>query len=233
MSEFYDHTTTPERERLGRLASAWQGRFEEQMQVFYAQGHPTLDGLLDLIWDYAIMARIDPQNQEEKAARIALNKTVWEGTQDDPALYLRLRYSIASAKHHQENNSSIIASSDSLIVPLFQAVYMAAYNRKAHEIFGAETDITNVVLDRLIERVNHKIAELGAEPPTQIIPVGTKGTWKGIPVTIESYAGSGRIILQAESYEGHGELWTLGASNGADPTTFATDFVPDHTEVSS
>ena len=59
----------------------------------------------------------------------------------------------------------------------------------------------------------------------EIIPEGTSGVFRGIPVTLESYTDQGLIWLKADTYEGHNALYEHQKSGGVSPENLRLHFV--------
>lgn len=215
-----------------KLAEAWQERYSLRLDDFYKQEHPVLDQLIDIIWEEAVLGRISPVNAQEKEVRQALEKTVWPGDRNDPTLYWRLIYSIASSKEAIDRGYSIAASGSSLIVGAYQAVYQAYLTQKSTELFG-EQNPQLTILDEIAKRAKEKLQELGVTPPDRLVPIGASGIWKGIPVKVGQYLEDGRVWLEAVNYEDRMRLYDAGASQGVEPEELDIDNFTVETENNS
>ena len=83
------------RAALKEKAQAWRKRYEDALSAIADRQDAKLDDLVEVIWEQGILDRIAPIDAEEKRARKELRGDLWDGTRDDPELYLRIMYSAA------------------------------------------------------------------------------------------------------------------------------------------
>lgn len=219
---------TPEkktpRERLEEnrkeKAGRWQARYEEKLDMVLNSDKIDRSALVDVLWKEGVLGRVAPEDREEKHARMQLEKAVWKGKRDDPELYWRILYSAGAAKNAVEKRYSITAGSHGYITGALQDIYKISSSPKAESVFPETKEGENlaiILIEELIDRAKKELEKRGVKPPKKLLPIGSKGKWNGIEVTIESYTDDGLVWLKTESEEDHMKLYKFTHGRGASP----------------
>lgn len=192
--------------RTSELAHQWQKVFETKKTELLSRPDATMDNVVDLYWQYYILARVAPEDPEVKAARQSKRKDVWPGTRDDAEVYERFLYSILYAKDSLGRNYTSIgagyaagAVSDSLRI-----VYTKFLKDLPKAKYRDEPDILFFV-DKFVEKAK-KALELHGGDASKLLTIGAKGEIDGIPVTVDAITDKGEVWLKANSAAEHVKL---------------------------
>lgn len=203
-------------------ASAWQEKYKEILDDFFQKENVSRKELIDIIWEYGILERISPKNENEKQARKSLKKTVWEGDRENPELYWRLLYSTAASLEAIKNKYSIVAPSYGYITGAFEGLNRALLPQHCQAIFpesekNPNTNFHEIILNDIIEKAKSEIENKGKKPPKNLIPYGTEINWQGQKFNVERYTFDGKILLEADTPEKHNFLFDTGVADGIPP----------------
>lgn len=217
-----EHEKGAEREYQKEIASRWQKRFDDALERVTSDEHSTLDQLLDVIWNDGILGRIAPTDPQEKAARVALQKDVWQGSRDDEELYWRILYSAGYVTEPEVlRHSTFPTGYASGAVGRGRMAVLMSKDRGAHVIPKEHQDDPLLFLaGKIMDRAREEIRKRGGAPHDTLIPWNAKATWNGMKVQVTRYTSDGLLYLKGESYQDHikiGELTDfVGAISPAD-----------------
>ena len=207
-------------------ARAWEKRYEEALTSYCEQANANFEGLVDLIWEKGILEHVSPSESEEHQARQVLQKDVFD--RDDVRLYWRLLYSIADSIDASTNSRSVAGGFATQAV--VKAVYFA-HSGNTEKILPAGNAIMSID-NALVDKAKQELVKRGVAHP-QIIPLETKGTYNGIPVTVDHYTSTGLIALEANegeqlsAREAHMKLGELTRyTNAVRPEELVEGFIP-------
>lgn len=197
-------------EELKEKAEAWLTRYDKRMDQFLEQSDPSKEELMDILWEHGVLDRIAPVDPDEKQAREKLGKTVWKGDREDPELYWQLLYSAAAVEDNVKKGRTITASGSGYVSGAFQGYHQAMFDEeKGAKIFTDEERKagTEILIKDLMDRAKKELTKRGITQHEKMIPLGGKGEWHEIPVTVNGYTEKGLIQLRADSMEGHAALY--------------------------
>jgi len=211
-------------ENIKKKAHAWQDRLDEVLDRFLAQEKVTRPELINILWDFGIMGRVDPKDPKEKAARKKVGSDIWEGDREAPDLYWRILYSVVASINALKNDWSIMIGHGP-ILGIANAVGRICYlqdREKCYSIFPEyEADLQinpyALVFDDLVARAKDELKKRGQEPPDEFIPVGAKGSWHNIEFTVDMYTWSGHVWPKVKNIRDHMAIFDNGGGDGIPP----------------
>lgn len=214
--------------RLTDKAPTWQANFASSLEAFYSDPRPTRARFIDILWTNGILDHIAPENPEEIAKRKSRKRPVWEKGRENPHLYWRILYSIASAREVLEKQLSIGVSKDSYVGGVFTGISEAEANGLLSKIYPEKgKNRWTFVLDDLIEKAKKELEGKDQNITGHPIPSGIKGEWRGVAVTTRKYSDDGRIVLEGNSLKDHellsqllGKTWGAAEPWEVDPNGF-------------
>jgi len=188
-------------DRLSELAGRWQERYFDLLQKAEDDPSITLETLTDLVWEKGILDHVAPLDEEERRARHILKKDVLE--RNDSKLYWRMLFSAVGAR--ESNRKNYTMAHGSVNGPVLQAGIRFGQRK---DIFSGSSDTIHsifVLFDAIIEKAKKELIARGQEVKA-IIPEGTKGVLRDIPIILERYTDDGYATLKAFSAEDHMKL---------------------------
>lgn len=63
------------------------------------------------------------------------------------------------------------------------------------------------LIEDLMNRAKKELIKRDVTPHEKMVPLGGKGKWQGVPITIERYTEDGLIYLRANDAAGHAALY--------------------------
>jgi hypothetical protein len=200
-------TITPP-EQLKQKAEAWAPRFDAALKKVIGDDNAGREELNEILWNKGILDRIAPDDnhQDEKNARIKLNKAIWEGKRSDPELYRRIIYAIEESRHTLNTThsfspgngwlyplNSFFSRNLATIHPDFPAKQLIKFFPEATKDYKVGY---NKFLDDLIKRAKQELVNLGEPMPEKIISIGDEGIWKGNKVKVTDLSNKGLITIR-------------------------------------
>jgi len=218
-----------DREALQEIANAWKERYKKSIEEYILGDEVNREGLASIILEKGILDHIAPLSEEERDARLKLDKEVWN--RDEPEPYLQTIYSLSYVKHAVKHSYTIMSGNISRAI---NEVLLFLGKKSKYDAIFEEDEMDGkkvyfILIDEIIKQAQTKLEKMGAQFEG-IIPIGTRGKFKGIDVTIDRYTEEGNIVLKAKTYEGHGELYNIEGRGVVSPTTFHSDdfkIIPD------
>ncbi|MFA6588452.1 MAG: hypothetical protein WCT08_05280 [Patescibacteria group bacterium] len=188
-------------EYLKQKSGEWSFKLEAEVEKLINADSTDKDKLFEVLWEDGVLNRIVPADLEAKNARQQLGRTVWPGSREDPALYLRILYSCAFSEEALKRNYSIVADSRGLITGAFNGFNQALYSEKAFAFFPEYKTGKNPSFEFLAyiaDRAKAELKKIGVQPPDKIIPWDAEGVWQGIKVVVDRSTSDGRLAFRAK-----------------------------------
>lgn len=201
-------------------SSQWKANYEEARNQLFADNKiPTTEELTDVILKNGILDRVAPLDEAVKKERIKNHQYVFEGNRSDPRLFLRLIY--ANLAYRNGLKMSAAPSWVNAAGLAIHRMIMAIIER------DGECDSENVIsqiLDSLDSRLKNEYRRLGGEN-TELISVGSRLDYHGIFCAVSGYNPDGTIRVEADTDEGHRQLYKFTKGGGIEPTTLKDEEV--------
>lgn len=207
-----------ENTEVKKKAEAWSARLDEAVTRFLDSKEPNRNDLIEILWRYGILERISPSQSEEKEARKALNKAVFDGDRSDPELYWRILYSAGAADEAVKRGYSVAASGKGLITGALTKIGALIYSPKNEALFP-ETfqrppkNPYEIVIEEIIKRAKLELKNLNIKPHDPLIPWDSTGKWQGMELTVDRYTDDGFICFRAKTPQDHARLYELSDNN--------------------
>lgn len=205
-----------ERETLQEIANAWEERYKNSLEEYISSDEIDRKDLANIILEKGILDHIAPFSEEERDARRKLGKEVWN--RDDPEPYLRAIYASGSTKDAIKHSYTLISGYAGKAIG---KVFLVLGKKSKYDAIFEEDEMDGkkvyyILIDEVIKQAQTKLEKMGAQFEG-LIPIGTKGQFKGINVTVDCYTEEGKIILKAKDYEGHKELYYIEGRGTVSP----------------
>ncbi len=197
------------KEKISELAHRWETRLREKLDGALSDPDVDKKKIEDILWEYGILERIDPQDSEEREARRKVGSDLWDGERNNPELYWRVLYSLGLIHESVKRNYSLTGG---LAVGALRGIgylHAKAQERVYKEFFPGSKNAYVDLNNDLIEKAKGELRKRGVADP-QLIPWDSEGVWKGIPVTIERYASDGTVVFHAQNISDHMKIYDLG-----------------------
>jgi len=233
-------------EQLKQNAGAWQQRYDKEIESALTNPDSNVDDILEIAWQDAVLGRIAPLSPAEKQARQALRKEVWEGTRNDPELYVRMLFALEGIKHAIEKRWTL-AGTGFVAQGVHDPYYRMMRPEYGEQYLSREDDSYDELQQHCLSFVEKKIRKelkrLKADDKIKVPEIGSIGEVDGMKVKIERYSDKGVVEVG-----GFGELKTIeerraffalqdavGGINPEriDPNKFELPPIPDHFEYIS
>lgn len=210
----------------------WEDIFYEKLEAVISDPNSTIADLVEVTFQYGIMDRIAPLDQEIKQKRLEKGNQVWPGTRNDPELYYRIIYCILSSIRSVIKNWSSMASG--YAVSIATSIYKAIYPGKYEQFFPEfdEKQSKEVVIFfycLMIERCKQELKELELPVPDQLFVLEMKGTYLGIPVTFSGVCLDGLMYCEVRNPMDIPKLFELSDTgpNACPYKCHQGDYMPD------
>lgn len=192
--------------------SAWQQKLETAVTAILKSPSGTMERIFDALKEHCILDRIAPTDPVERQARTAKRKVIWEGDRQDPELYWRIMYAAASAQYATDMNWTLCASGNGYVIGAISEYWGIILREQVPDWLREFTNhhqrsLLRPLTDDLIRWSKTTLMEMGQTPHQTLIPIGSRGIFHDIPVSLSAYTDQGLICFEADDYNDHCKLY--------------------------
>lgn len=196
------HALSPaERNALRPIANAWL--LEYKLALSNAQDDPgtTLEQWLEIAWGKGLLEHVSPKDPSVREARALMGRTLWP-VRTDPVLYWRCLYALehfrASAQHTQTFGPAAVACHELFDEMSKDRERLKKYlpKLKYHSSWPWQLEICKL----LMKRAQKTLQTMGVTPHDPVLRRHSTGTFRDIPVEVNSLCEDGTLWLQATDF---------------------------------